>query len=76
MADAHARLEVEDYDSAGPVFARSDSDEFGDALLDALGSDDDGDTQDSPVRPLFSRLCTRDAIGSPDRVFQGDPPVD
>ena len=61
MADTHARLKADDDNSAGPVFARSDSDEFGDALLDALGSDDDGDTQASPVHPLFSRGSMRDA---------------
>ena len=60
MADSHGCVEGNHDEYTGPVFAGSDSDEFGDALLDALGSessDDDGDAQDSPERlRLFNNL--------------------
>lgn len=49
MADPHACLGSENV--LKPEYACSDSEEFGDALLDALGSDStDEDEQDSRVR--------------------------
>ena len=51
MADARVRLVTEEADLDEPAYARSESEEFGDALLDALDSEDsDEEAQQSRVR--------------------------
>lgn len=53
MADAHARLGT---DMQDPVYARSDSESFGDALLDALGSENSDDDDEQESRVSFTRI--------------------
>ena len=51
MADARVRLVTEEADLDEPAYARSESEEFGDALLDALDSEEsDEEAQQSRVR--------------------------